>query len=137
MFTTHSRVMFTSDDRVISLKAGLDLEMPGPRDRRVNAVIEAVHTGLLDETVLDEAVGNILRIIFKAAKTPKGGSFDITGHHALARRIAAEGMVLLKNNGILPLKSRKQIAVIGLSAKKPYYQGGQLSHQPYQAEYPI
>ena len=87
-------------DRVASLKGGLDLEMPGPRERRVKAVVEAVRSGELSESVLDESVRRILGIVFKAAKTPKGGSFDIAAHHALARRIAAEGMVLLKNNGI-------------------------------------
>src|SRR4030042_594601 len=95
-------------DRVISLKAGLDLEMPGPREQRVREVVEAVRTDLLDETILDESVGRILAIVFKAAETRKGGSFDNAAHHALARRIAAEGMVLLKNNGILPLNKKKQ-----------------------------
>jgi beta-glucosidase len=115
-------------DRVNALKAGLDLEMPGPRERRVKAVIEAVRSGKLDEAVLDEAVRRILNIVFKAAETKKGGSFDAARHHALARRVAGEGMVLLKNNGILPLTDHKHIAVIGRSAKEAYYQGGGSSH---------
>ncbi|MDH7487590.1 MAG: glycoside hydrolase family 3 C-terminal domain-containing protein [Anaerolineae bacterium] len=115
-------------DRVASLKAGLDLEMPGPRPRRTQAVVESVRSGVLDEAVLDEAVRRILSIVFKAAETPKGGAFDIAAHHALARRIAAEGMVLLKNNGILPLKNPQHIAVIGRSAETPYFQGGGSSH---------
>ena len=61
-------------DRVASLRGGLDLEMPGPRERRVQAVVEAVRAGELDEAVLDEAVRRILRIVFKAAETPKGGA---------------------------------------------------------------
>ena len=115
-------------DRVASLKAGLDLEMPGPRPRRTKAVVEAVRSGILDEAVLDEAVRRILGIVFKAAKTPKGGTFDIPAHHALARRIAAEGMVLLKNNGLLPLKNPQHIAVIGRSAETAHFQGGGSSH---------
>ena len=115
-------------DRVAALIAGLDLEMPGPRERRVNAVITAVRSGELDESVLDEAVGRILNIVFKAAETKKGGSFDILGHHALARRVAGEGMVLLKNNGVLPLKTHQKITVIGRAAKEAYYQGGGSSH---------
>ncbi len=115
-------------DRVEALKAGLDLEMPGPRERRVKAVVDAVRSGKLDEKVLDEAVRRVLEIVFKAAATKKGGEFDIAGHHALARRVAAEGMVLLKNNGILPLKNRKRLAVIGRSAQEAYYQGGGSSH---------
>ncbi len=115
-------------DRVASLKGGLDLEMPGPRERRVKAVIEAVHSGALSESVLDESVHRILDIVFKAAETSKGGSFDTARHHALARRIAAEGMVLLKNNGILPLGDEKHIAVIGRTAKEAHFQGGGSSH---------
>jgi beta-glucosidase len=111
-------------ERVCSLQAGLDLEMPGPQPRRVQKVMEAVQAGKLDEAVLDEAVRRILTIVFKAAQTRKGGSFDVEGHHALANRIASEGMVLLKNNGILPLQNPQHIAVIGRSAEQPYFQGG-------------
>jgi beta-glucosidase len=115
-------------DRVEALEAGLDLEMPGPRDRRVKTVIDAVRSGNLEESVLDEAVHRILEIVFRAAETHKGGSFDVDGHHALARLVAGDGMVLLKNNGILPMKAYKHIAVIGRSAKEAYFQGGGSSH---------
>jgi beta-glucosidase len=115
-------------DRVKALKAGLDLEMPGPRERRVKAVIEAVRAGDLDESILNESVRRILQIILKAVKTEKGGSFNKEEHHALAREIAAEGMVLLKNNGILPLKELERVAVIGRAAKEAYFQGGGSSH---------
>ena len=115
-------------DRVASLKAGLDLEMPGPRERRVKAVVEAVLSGALDESLLNDSARRILEIVFQAAKTPKGKTFDIAKHHALARKIAAEGMVLLKNNGILPLKGHKHIAVIGRAAKEAHFQGGGSSH---------
>jgi beta-glucosidase len=115
-------------DRVASLKAGLDLEMPGPRDHRVRAVIEAVRSGKLEEAVLDESVRRILRIVYLAKDTPKQGVFDIDAHHALAQQAAAEGMVLLKNNGLLPLKSPRSIAVIGRSAVEPHFQGGGSSH---------
>ena len=63
-------------DRVAALKAGLDLEMPGPRHRRVQAVVDAVRSGELDEAVLDESVRRILRIVFKAQKRPKAAQFD-------------------------------------------------------------
>jgi beta-glucosidase len=125
-------------DRVASLKGGLDLEMPGPRDLRVKAVVEAVQSGELSESVLDESVRRILGIVLKAAETPKGGKFDVSAHHALARRIAAEGMVLLKNNGILPLKDPKQIAVIGRTANEAHFQGGGSSHiNPTQVDNPF
>jgi beta-glucosidase len=125
-------------DRVASLKGGLDLEMPGPRDMRVKAVIEAVRDGLLDESILDESVRRILGIVFKAAETPKGKPYDKAAHHELARQVAAEGMVLLKNNGILPLKLPKHIAVIGRAAQNPYYQGGGSSHiNPTRLDIPL
>jgi beta-glucosidase len=115
-------------DRVVSLKGGLDLEMPGPRDRRVKAVVDAVRSGALGEELLDESARRILGIVFKAAATVKGVSFDTARHHALARRVAAEGMVLLKNNGILPLKGQQHIAVIGRAAEQAHFQGGGSSH---------
>jgi beta-glucosidase len=115
-------------DRVEAMQAGLDLEMPGPRERRVQSVIDAVNSSKLDEAVLDEAVRRILEIVFKAAETEKGGSFDADKNHDLARQVAGEGMVLLKNDGVLPLKSHQQIAVIGRAAQEAYYQGGGSSH---------
>jgi beta-glucosidase len=125
-------------DRVAALAAGLDLEMPGPKDRRVREVIEAVRTGKLDVAILDEAVRRILSIVFKAAETPKGGTFDVESHHALARRTAAEGMILLKNNGVLPLGHPQSIAVIGRAAREPYFQGGGSSrNNPTQLDIPI
>ena len=125
-------------DRVASLKAGLDLEMPGPKQMRVNAVIEAVRDGELDEAVLDEAVRRILRIVYLAAQTRKGGEFDAAAHHALAYQVAAEGMVLLKNNGLLPLRNPQHIAVIGRAAQKAHFQGGGSSHiNPTQVDVPF
>lgn len=125
-------------DRVASLKGGLDLEMPGPRELRKQAVIQAVRSGELDEALLDEAARRILGIVFKAKQTPKGGKFDVAAHHALARKAATEGTVLLKNNGLLPLKGQKRLAVIGLAAKEPQYQGGGSSHiNPTQLDIPF
>ncbi|MGD9049221.1 MAG: glycoside hydrolase family 3 C-terminal domain-containing protein, partial [Anaerolineae bacterium] len=127
-------------DRVAALRGGLDWEMPGPQDRRVKAVVEAVQSGELAEATLDESVRRILRIVFKAQETPKGGTFDLDAHHKLAHKIAAEGMVLLKNDPLpqqeplpeqgclLPLKGQRQIAVIGRSAQEAYFQGGGSSH---------
>ena len=115
-------------DRVAALKGGLDFEMPGPQARRVQAVVDAVRSGNLDEAILDESVRRILRIVFKAQETPKTGKFDVDAHHELANKIASEGMVLLKNNGILPLKGQQHIAVIGRSAENAHFQGGGSSH---------
>jgi len=115
-------------DRVAALKAGLDWQMPGPREMEVQAVIEAVRNGSLPEVQLNEAVHRILNIVFKAAETPKGGTFDVEAHHALARKISAESVVLLKNDGVLPLTNHQHIAVIGRSAREAHFQGGGSSH---------
>lgn len=115
-------------DRGAALKGGLDWEMPGPQDRRVKAVVEAVRSGELDDAVLNESARRILNIVFRAKETPKGGTFDVEAHHALASKIAAEGMVLLKNNGLLPLKGQQHIAVIGRAAEQAHFQGGGSSH---------
>jgi len=125
-------------DRVASFKAGLDLEMPGPKPRRVQAVIDAVRSGELDEAILNESVRRILNIVFKAAATPKGGQFDPDAHHALARKIAGEGIVLLKNNGLLPLQNPQYIAIIGRAAQEPHFQGGGSSYiNPNQVDIPF
>jgi beta-glucosidase len=115
-------------NRVAALKGGLDLEMPGPQERRVKAVVEAVRSGELDEAVLNESVRRILQIVFKAKSVSKGGTFDVDAHHELAHQIANEGMVLLKNNGLLPLKGQQHIAVIGRAAENAHFQGGGSSH---------
>jgi beta-glucosidase len=115
-------------DRVAALKAGLDWEMPGPKPARVKAVVDAVRSGELDEAVLDEAVRRILGVVFKAAQRPQSDSFDVEAHDNLARRISGEGMVLLKNNGILPLRPTQHIAVIGKAAEVAHFQGGGSSH---------
>jgi beta-glucosidase len=115
-------------DRVAALEAGLDLEMPGPKPCRVQAVVEAVRSSELPEAMLDEAVRRILRLVLKSQETPKGSPVDWDGHHELARQVAAEGMVLLKNNGLLPLTGHKRIAVIGRAAAEAHIQGGGSSH---------
>ena len=92
----------------------------------------------LDEAVLDEAVRRILRIVFKAAETPKGGEFDAAAHHALARRVAAEGMVLLKNDGVLPLQgpaAHRRDRARGQRAPLPGRR--QFAHQSHPSGYPV
>lgn len=129
-------------DRVKALQGGLDLEMPGPRAKRTQAVIDAVQSGALDVAVLDESARRILAVVLKAAESRAqrsgANSIDIDGHHALARRVAAEGMVLLKNNGVLPLQKVEKLAVIGRSAQVAQFQGGGSSHiNPTRLDVPI
>lgn len=118
------------NDRVDALSAGMDLEMPstgGESDRRI---VEAVQNGALPESVLDQSVERLLKIIFKAVENKKPHAVcDMQAHHKLARDAARESMVLLKNeDGILPLKTEGTMAVLGGFARKPRYQGGGSSH---------
>ncbi|MCA9889064.1 MAG: glycoside hydrolase family 3 C-terminal domain-containing protein [Anaerolineae bacterium] len=117
-------------DRPEGVKAGLDLEMPGPSPDRTQAVIDAVNSGDLDMATLDTVVERLLKVILHAQETPKGGgAIDVEGHHALARSIAADCMVMLKNeDGVLPLEGNERIAVIGQAARMPVFQGGGSSH---------
>lgn len=118
------------NDRAKGLLAGLDLQMPydgGFGDRKI---IEAVKKGEIPEDVLNRAVERISKIIFKAIDNKKeNATYDKLAHHKLAREIARECFVLLKNeDNILPLKKEGSIALIGAFAKKPRYQGGGSSH---------
>ena len=118
-------------DRVAALKGGLDWEMPGPQARHVKAVVEAVRSGELDEAVLDELVRRILRIVFMSKETPKGGTFDVDAHHEVAHQAACEGMVLLKNNGILPLqRSSSHRRDWPRGGRALTSRAGQLAYQP-------
>ncbi len=113
-------------NRVAALKGGLELQMPGPNELDVQRVIEAIKNNKLDESVLNQAVEHILRIVFKANETKKGFiEFDTEKHHRFARKVATEGLVLFKNeNNILPIKNVSSIALIGRMAKEPNFQGG-------------
>ena len=108
-----------------------------PETRRVQEVVEAVRNDGLAEEVLNDSVRRIMELVFKTAKSQVGRAFDAHAHHALARRAAAEGMVLLKNDGLLPLARPRQIAVIGRAAREPHFQGGGSSHiNPTQTDIP-
>lgn len=112
------------DERVDALKAGLELEMPGPAEYNDTSIVNAVKEGTLSEEVLDERAVKVLELILKSQMTPKGKEYNVDNHHELARKAAADSMVLLKNEEeILPLKKDKSYAVVGAFAKEPRYQG--------------
>ncbi|SFC76645.1 beta-glucosidase [Bacillus sp. 491mf] len=118
------------NERGDALSAGLELEMPASNGIGEQKIIKAVRNGELSEEKLDLAVERFLSIIFKAAENKKENAvYDINAHHRLAREVARESMVLLKNEDkILPLKKEGTVAVIGEFAKIPRYQGGGSSH---------
>lgn len=111
--------------RVDGLKAGVELEMPGSANGNDEKIVGAIKSGELDESVLDNAIKRILQMTFKAEETLSNDVvYDPIAHHALARRVAGEGAVLLKNEaGILPLAENCKVALLGRFAKEPRYQG--------------
>ena len=117
------------NDRVKGIEAGLDLEMPGSNGINDARIVQAVKDGRLDEKVVDQAAERILNIVNKYKENRKPDTeWDMDAHHELSRKFSGECMVLLKNEGILPLKKGRKIAFIGKFADKPRYQGGGSSH---------
>ncbi|ETT72440.1 protein BglB [Paenibacillus sp. FSL R7-277] len=118
------------NERVKALAAGLELEMPSSAGIGDAKIVAAVKSGELAMETLDLAVERILAFIFKSVENRNPHAvFDPEKHHQLAREVARESMVLLKNEGgILPLVKSGRIAVIGEFAKQPRYQGGGSSH---------
>lgn len=118
------------NDRDKGLYAGLELQMPADNGAADSLIVKAIKEGRLSEEVLDTAVERILNITFKAVECKKeNATYSKEDHHELARKIARECVVLLKNeDNILPVKKNEKIAVIGELAKKIRYQGGGSSH---------
>ncbi|MFP4199333.1 MAG: glycoside hydrolase family 3 protein, partial [Halanaerobium sp.] len=116
-------------DRVKALKAGLDLEMPGADPVNDQKIVDAVKAGELKEEVVDESVRRILDLILKAQETEKNIELPVEEHHQLAEEVAAETIILLKNQGsLLPLTEtkladRESLLVVGELAQEIRYQG--------------
>jgi beta-glucosidase len=112
-------------DRIAALKAGNDLEMPGPQDAQV--IVDAVRRGELDEAVLDARIANILGVLIKlpafTGRTQE--PLNRAASLAMAKAIAVNGAVLLKNEGdALPLAADRPVAVLGDNAVQPIPTGG-------------
>ncbi|MCP4048711.1 MAG: glycosyl hydrolase, partial [Gammaproteobacteria bacterium] len=118
---------FAIVDRVAAVKAGMHIEMPGLNAVNDKQLIDAVNRGELDETLIDNMVTDILKIVFKAKSLEKQAvELDVEKHHKHARQVAAEAITLLKNqNNVLPVNSGKyqNIAIIGEFAVNPRFQG--------------
>ena len=120
---------------VASVRAGLDLCMPGPRRDHARALVEAVRSGELEEGCVNEAASHIERLARRVKACQAEGSIGgapalsltdeefYRAHADLARTAAAQSAVLLKNDGVLPLNPDAKVAVIGAFARMPRYQG--------------
>ena len=116
------------NDRVEGVKAGNDLEMPGNGGMNDRKIVKAVKAGELSMEDLDKVVLRLIKFAIEAKPNESTGEIDFAKHHALARKAAASGAVLLKNDGGLPLSGNENIAVIGTLAKELRYQGAGSSH---------
>lgn len=120
---------WTAVRSIASARAPQDLAMPGPGGAWGEALIAAVRAGHVDEALLDRKVVRILRL---AARVGALAGFESAPREAaapadlrpLVRRAAADGMVLLQNDGALPLASPSTIAVVGEGARAARTQGG-------------
>lgn len=117
------------NDRVKGVKAGQDLEMPSSARLNTDKLIRAVYEGRLEESLLDQACERILDKVFAFYDHKKPDVvYDREADHQKARIAAGKSMVLLKNEGLLPLRKEQKVAFIGEFAVKPRYQGGGSSH---------
>lgn len=117
-------------NRAKGIAAGLDLEMPSSSGANDQVVIDAIKDGTLSEKDLDKCVARILDFVYKSIENHKDDAvWDKDKDHLLARDIATNCMVLLKNdNKVLPLEGTDVILFVGGFAKQPRYQGGGSSH---------
>lgn len=117
-----------ANEKIEAVKAGMELEMPGPCEDSVQNVVQAVENGELPVEVLDRAAGRILGILMRRPQEEERGVFDRQADHELAAQVETECAVLLKNNGLLPLSREQKVVYIGGFAREPRYQGGGSSH---------
>lgn len=126
---------FGTVSTVDAVKAGLDLEMPGPPIFRGQRLIDAVRTGLITGHELDERAFKMLEVVHKTGNLSSSPPWPKVKNIAVARQVASEGIVLLKNEKqILPLDLEQpvSIAVVGLHAIEPPMNGGGSSFAPPQ-----
>ena len=116
--------------RAEALAAGLDLSMPA-NPSHMEQLRAGLETGTVTADDVRVAFERVARVLAKAVSTVGDGEdgtpFDAAAHHALARRAAEEAVVLLTNDGVLPISidegAAAGVAVIGEFARTPRYQG--------------
>ena len=131
-------------ETIENANGGLDLEMPGPSNVWGKALIDAVKSSEVSEKLIDDKVKRILSVAefsnrFQKPQIKAEQAIDQPKHRLLLRRAAADGMVLLKNEGSLPLKKNiKKLAVIGPNAlEAQIIGGGSASLRPHYQIHPL
>jgi beta-glucosidase len=121
-----------------AIAAGCDVEMPGPTKWRGSKAVEAVKNGSLTREHVAEAAANVIGLIerTKGLHGPKEQperADDVPERRSLIRKLGHEGLTVLKNEGVLPLKDGQQsIALIGPNVKRAIAGGGgSASLKPY------
>jgi len=120
---------FGSHSTAATVNAGLDLEMPGPPRDRGQKLVDAVARGEVSPEMVRTRALNVLRLMERTGALDDHSVWqeqaeDRPEHRALIRRAGAEGAVLLKNDGVLPLAGAGKVAVIGPNAKVAQIMGG-------------
>jgi len=112
-----------SNSHVEGVKSGSHLEMPSTGGESDQELLEAIMSGEIGLSIIDERVNEYLKVLFEI-QTHHDVKIDKKSHHNMARKAAEHSIVLLKNEeNILPLKAGAKVAVIGEFAKNPRYQG--------------
>lgn len=110
------------------IRAGMGLEMPDSYGYHAKEIIDAINSGELSESDLDEAVKQVLNLADKYPAGEHKTSCDYNKHHEIARDVASEAAVLLKHTGKLPIRADERILIIGDMAIRNRFQGGGSSH---------
>lgn len=118
---------FAVNDRVKSLLAGLDLEMPGSAIAGAKVLQQAANQ---DDNVRQALITSATRIANTAQRlvVSRTAPYNLQQHHDKAVHMATECAVLLKNDGIFPLTDSDRVLLVGKLAQKPRFQGGGSSH---------
>ena len=134
-----------AQDTIGNANGGLDCEMPGPARSWGENLVKAVNNGKVEEEVVDDKVRRILRVadftgrLDDPTESPEQSN-DLEEDRLLIRTAGSEGMVLLKNDQVLPFKKEtvKKLAVIGPNALKgQYLGGGSASLNPHYVVHPL
>ena len=108
-----------------AVKAGLNLRMPFDKDA-YDQLLEGYKKGLISDKDIDESVEYIIKATEKAQENKKAQKVQLNKQERLdkALEIAEESIVLLKNNGVLPLNSKEKALIVGELDAHPYLGGG-------------
>ncbi|MFA6755466.1 MAG: beta-glucosidase [Bacilli bacterium] len=117
------------NDKVTAIKAGNDLEMPTSHGRDAKKLLQAVKDKKITEEEIDLCCDRVISFVLESHKNlSKTTKCDLDKHYEISKSISDESIVLLKNNNVLPLKRKDNVAFIGDFAFINKYQGGGSSH---------